>query len=104
MFKNAFEFERPAHPGEILREDYLPLLGLTDAELAKRVGISTSVLTDIMAERRPITSDLATRLGTRLGLGARYWIGLQNQFDLWLATVSSANLARREDTSAAFAV
>jgi addiction module HigA family antidote len=73
----------PPHPGEILREDILPSLDMTRAELAKRLRISTRRLSDLLAERRPIDVDLALRLGAVVGYGARYWLGMQIQHDIW---------------------
>lgn len=74
----------PPHPGEVLREDILPQLGLTRTSLAKRLGISRQRLGNLLAERTPINAGLAMRLGTVLGHGARYWLGLQIQHDIWV--------------------
>lgn len=73
----------PQHPGEILREDILPAMGITKAALAKRLGISSRVLADLLAEKRSVTVDLALRLGAVVGYGPRYWLGLQIQYDIW---------------------
>lgn len=77
--------DRPPHPGEILREELLPRLGITPAELALHLGISTTILDAILAERRGIKLKLAQRLGVALGTGARYWLALQMQYDVWMA-------------------
>lgn len=77
--------EAPPHPGEILREDILPALGLSRVKIARALGIGTRKLTSLLAERTPITLDLAMRLGTVLGHGTRYWLSLQMQHDLWHA-------------------
>ncbi len=77
----------PPHPGEVLREDILPHVGLPNGEFARRLGISGHALAELLAERRSITLDLARRLGDALGQGARYWLSLQMQHDLWLAAV-----------------
>lgn len=75
----------PPHPGEVLREDILPHYHLTRAELARHLKISTRLLGDVLRERRPITLDLALRLGAAFGQGPHFWLGLQAQFDLWHA-------------------
>jgi antitoxin HigA-1 len=75
----------PPHPGEILRDDIMSALDLSRAALAKRLGVTPRRLANLLSERTPITVDLAIRLGTVLGHGARYWLGLQLQYDLWLA-------------------
>lgn len=76
--------EAPPHPGEVLREDILPLTGLSRTALAKRLKISARVLTSLLAEKTPVTADLAIRLNALLGHGTRYWLGLQMQHDIWL--------------------
>ena len=58
-------------------------MGITKAALAKRLGISSRVLTDLLAEKRSVTVDLALRLGAVVGYGPRYWLGLQIQYDIW---------------------
>jgi addiction module HigA family antidote len=90
MFKDIHALdEPPPHPGDILREDLIPRLGLTRAELARHLGIPRRVLADLIAERRPVTLDLARRLGQAFNNGTHFWLGLQMQHDLWHA--------RRED-------
>lgn len=80
----------PPHPGEILREDILPALGMTRTGLARHLGISVRKLSGVLTERRPLNLDLAVRLGAALGSGTRYWLGLQVQYDLWRAEQSTA--------------
>lgn len=78
----------PPHPGEVLKDDILPALAISQAALARHLAVPTRRITDLVAARRPITLDLAQRLGAALGTGARYWLGLQMQHDLWLASAS----------------
>lgn len=86
MFRaNAPADDHPPHPGEILREDILPHLTLSRAELAQRLGLSARTLGEIINERRAVSLDIARRLGAALGQGARYWLSLQAQYDMWLA-------------------
>lgn len=73
----------PPHPGEILREDMLPHYRVTIDELAERIGVSRQTLATIMAEQAPVTRDVAGRLGTAIGHGAKYWLALQLQYDMW---------------------
>jgi len=75
----------PPHPGQLLREQILPRLGLTRAELARRLDVTVAHLAGIVAERRPVTLDLARRLGMAFGNGPRYWLALQMQHDVWKA-------------------
>lgn len=74
---------RPTHPGEILREDVLPELGITQGELAKKLNVSRRTVSEIVHERRPITPDMAIRLGRFCGNGAQIWLKIQTTFDLW---------------------
>lgn len=90
MFKTLQHDAVPPHPGEILREDILPLLTLSRRELARHLAISPRVLSEVLAEKRAVTLDLALKLGAALGQGARYWLGLQAQHDVFLATQMQA--------------
>ena len=91
MFRSATHADAgPPHPGEILREDILPLLALSRRELARHLSISPRVLSEVLSERRAVTLDLAMRLGAALGQGARYWLGLQAQHDVWRASLAEA--------------
>jgi antitoxin HigA-1 len=84
MFKDAGTLDQPPpHPGELLREDILPKLALDSAGLARHLGVENATLTEIINEQRPVTLDLARRLGAAFGQGARFWLSVQMQFDLW---------------------
>lgn len=73
----------PTHPGAILREDVLPDLNITQAEFAERLGVSRRTVSEILHERRPITPDMAIRLGRLLGNGAGLWLRMQQAVDVW---------------------
>jgi addiction module HigA family antidote len=77
----------PTHPGEILREDVLPSLGLSVLDAAAKLGVSRQTLHRIIARRgpRPVTPDMAVRLGKICGNGPRLWLNLQSAYDLWHA-------------------
>jgi addiction module HigA family antidote len=84
MYRNLSEYQpEPPHPGEILREDILPCLSMTRTALARHLGVSVRLLGDLLAERRSVDRAMAQRLGAAFGHGARYWLGLQVQYDLW---------------------
>jgi antitoxin HigA-1 len=84
MFKEAGALDQPPpHPGELLREDILPKLSLDQASLARHLGVDGAALNEFIDEQRPVTLDLARRLGAAFGQGARFWLGVQMQFDLW---------------------
>jgi antitoxin HigA-1 len=84
VFKQASALDQPPpHPGELLREDIMPKLTLDSAGLARHLGVENATLAEIINEQRPVTLDLARRLGAAFGQGARFWLGVQMQFDLW---------------------
>lgn len=74
---------RPTHPGEVLREDVLPALGLTQLEFANRLGVSRRTVSELLHERRPVTPDMAIRLGKLLGNGPEIWLRMQQTLELW---------------------
>ncbi|HET8721881.1 MAG TPA: HigA family addiction module antitoxin [Nitrospira sp.] len=76
---------KPAHPGEILREDVLPELGLSKVAFACHLGVSRNTLYKLLNEEQPVTLDFALRLGKALGNGAHFWLALQAQHDIWTA-------------------
>jgi addiction module HigA family antidote len=75
----------PSHPGEIIRETILPALGMTIKDVAAHLGVSRAALSDLVHEKRSVSLDMAQRLGKAFGNGARFWLALQMQYDLWHA-------------------
>jgi addiction module HigA family antidote len=73
------------HPGEILREDVIPALGKPKAEIARLLGISRQHLYDILNEKKPITPEVAVRMGKLFGNGPDIWVRMQATHDLWHA-------------------
>jgi len=74
---------RPTHPGEMLREDVVPALGLTQAELAKRLGVSRLTVSELLHERRAVSPDMAMRLARLLNTTPESWLNMQQAVDLW---------------------
>ncbi len=70
------------YPGELLREDVVPALGRTRAEIARLLGVSRQTLHAIMTERMPVTPEMALRLGKLCGNGPELWLNLQSRYDL----------------------
>lgn len=77
---------RPTHPGEILREDFLPECGLTVAGLAEALGVSRQSIYELLRERRAVSAEMALRLARLFGNGPEFWLNLQRAVDLWDAT------------------
>lgn len=76
---------RPTHPGALLREDILPALNKPKAEIARLLGISRQHLYDILGEKKPISPDVAVRIGKLLGNGPGLWVRMQAEYDVWAA-------------------
>ena len=86
MGSNAEEMRiEPPHPGEYLKEDILPALGMTIKDLAAHLGVSRVALSELANEKRSISMEMAQRLGKAFGNGARFWLALQMQYDIWHA-------------------
>ncbi|MDE0434742.1 MAG: HigA family addiction module antitoxin [Bryobacterales bacterium] len=69
------------HPGEILRED-LEALGMSAAELARRIEVPVNRITEILNGRRSVTGDTALRLGRFFGTSGKFWLNLQKLYEL----------------------
>lgn len=79
----------PTHPGEMLREEFLVPLGITQTAFAQRLGVSFPRLNEIINARRGVTPDTALRLARVTGMSADFWLGLQQDWDLWHALRSA---------------
>lgn len=75
----------PTHPGEMLLEEFLKPLGISQSAFAVRLGVSFPRLNEIIRGKRSITPDTALRLARVLGMPADFWLGLQQDWDLWHA-------------------
>jgi antitoxin HigA-1 len=82
---------KPTHPGEILREDVLPSLGISISEAARSMRISRQSLHRILACDAGVTPDMAVRLGKFCGNGPSLWLRMQQAYDLWHAEQRLAN-------------
>jgi addiction module HigA family antidote len=78
----------PTHPGEMLLEEFLRPLGISQSAFAVRLGISFPRLNEIVRCKRGVTPDTALRLAQVLGVSADFWLGLQQDWDLWHASRS----------------
>ncbi len=74
---------RPVHPGEILREDFLPEYGLSVTALAEAAGVSRQSMNELLRERRALTPEMALRLSKLFGNSPEFWLNLQRNVDLW---------------------
>ena len=75
----------PTHPWEMLLEEFLKPLGISQSAFAIRLGVSFPRLNEIVRGRRSVTPDTALRLAQVTGMSADFWLGLQSDWDLWHA-------------------
>lgn len=83
------------HPGEVLREEFLHPLKISAYRLAKETFIPQTRISEILKENRRITADTALRLAKFFGTSAKFWLGLQNDYDL-----EEGELGKREELQA----
>jgi len=81
-------FAYSIHPGEILKTEFMEPLGLSSYRLAKELQVSAPRVNDIVLGKRSITADTAIRLSKHFGNSAEFWLGLQMDHDLWVATTN----------------
>jgi antitoxin HigA-1 len=74
------------HPGEILLEDFMKPMGITARQLAADIDVSPSRISEIVNGTRPITADTALRLGLFFAMEPRFWLNLQTEYDMRIAT------------------
>ena len=85
MSESARPIERcPSHPGALL-DDIIPATGLTKVEIAELLGISRQQLYDLLRERKPVSPNVAARLGKLFGDGPAVWLRMQAAYDAWHA-------------------
>jgi len=82
---------RPTHPGEILRYEFLEPLNLTQQQLANAIGVTRVRINEIILGKRSVTPDTAFRLAKLFNTTADFWIGLQNNVDMWDTLQSHKN-------------
>jgi addiction module HigA family antidote len=74
---------RPTHPGEILREAFIPDYNLSVAELARHLGVSRQSINELLKERRALSPAMALRLSRLFGNSPEFWLNAQRAVDLW---------------------
>lgn len=84
------EHRRPTHPGEMLRTEFLEPLGMSQKELAARIGVSYVRVNEIVNGKRGVTPDTALRLSRLFGMSVEFWLNGQLECDMWEALHSPA--------------
>lgn len=77
---------REVHPGEVLLEDFMKPMGITVGKLASDIDVPASRINEVVKGTRPITADTALRLGIYFGMEPRFWLNLQTEYDMRVAT------------------
>lgn len=86
----------PIHPGEVLWEDFMKPLGLSQYRVAKDIGVSAIRINQIIHGKRAITADTAMRLGRYFGTSASVWLRLQARYDLEVAEAELGERIKQE--------
>jgi addiction module HigA family antidote len=86
---------RPTHPGEMLREDFLPDYELTVSGLAEAIGVSRQSVNELLRERRAVSPEMALRLSRLFGNSPEFWLNAQRAIDLWEASRAIRDDVRR---------
>ena len=81
----TIDYLAPIHPGEVLMEDFIEGLGITQNKLAVAINVPPRRINEIVHGKRAITADTALRLGKYFGTSAQFWLNLQTHYDLDLA-------------------
>ena len=93
---------RPTHPGEMLREDFLPDYDLSVAELAEAIKVSRQTVNELLNEKRALSPAMALRLSRYFGNSPEFWLNGQREVDLWeAARANKEDLDRIRPASAA---
>jgi addiction module HigA family antidote len=86
----------PIHPGEILLEEYLKPMGITQYRLAKDIHVDPRRINEIIHGQRSITADTALRLARYFGTSERFWLNLQSRYDLELQKMELGDRLEKE--------
>lgn len=93
----------PVHPGEVLLEEFLKPMELSQNRLAIGIGVPARRINEIVLGKRRITADTALRLARYFGMSAQFWLGLQMDYDLDMATDMMGSRLQREVRPYAYA-
>lgn len=86
----------PIHPGEVLLEEFLKPMGISQNHLALKIGVPARRINEIVLKKRRVTADTALRLARFFGTSARFWLGLQMDYDLDVAADALEDRLERE--------
>ena len=87
---------QPVHPGEVLQEEFLKPMGLSQNRLALDIGVPARRINEIVLGKRGVTADTALRLARYFGMSAQFWLGLQLDYELDMASDKLSKRLERE--------
>jgi addiction module HigA family antidote len=87
---------KPIHPGEVLQEEFLVPLELSQNRLGQSIGVSARRINEIVLGKRGVTADTALRFAKFFGNSAQFWLGLQNDYDLDVTRKLLGNRLQKE--------
>jgi addiction module HigA family antidote len=87
---------KPIHPGEILMEEFLKPIGVSQYRLAKDISVPPRRINEIVHGRRSVTADTALRFGRFFGMSPQFWLNLQTRYDLEVTEDSLGNRLEKE--------
>jgi addiction module HigA family antidote len=87
---------KPVHPGEVLLEEFLKPMNLSQNRVALAIGVPPRRINEIVLGKRSLTADTALRLGHYFGVSAQFWLGLQMDYDLDVAADSLEKRLKKE--------
>jgi addiction module HigA family antidote len=87
---------QPVHPGEVLLEEFLVPMGLSQTQLALAIGVAPRRVNEIVLRRRSVTADTALRLSRYFGNSPEFWLGLQMDYDLDITKLQNGLRIRSE--------
>jgi addiction module HigA family antidote len=87
---------KPIHPGEVLLEEFLKPMGLSQNKVALSIGVPSRRINEIVLGKRGVTADTALRLGRYFDMSPQFWLGLQMDYDLDITTDKLAKRLEQE--------
>jgi len=93
---NNERYIKPVHPGEILLEEFLAPMGISQYRLAKDINVPARRINEIIKGKRSITADTAIRLSLFFGMSSHFWLGLQKDYELSVANLTLSDKLKQE--------
>jgi addiction module HigA family antidote len=93
---NTEQLIKPVHPGEILLEEFLQPMNISQYRLAKDISVPARRINEIIKGKRAVTADTALRLALFFGMSSQFWLGLQKDYELAVAKLALSDRLKQE--------